>query len=295
MTRAPLPTTIGEDARFVVERLLGSGDWAYVYGVRDRRRQSRVALKTLRRRSAADRARLTEEFATLQRLDHPNLARRIELFRERSEAFFTLELVEGQDLVSAVRSDAPRPRHPTSRDGSAVSPCSAAGIARLRRAMPQLVSGISALHGEGLVHHDLSRQNVRLAFDGRLVVLDYGLTADESTTHFTPTEVAGIPGYMAPEQHRLGGSSPASDWYSMGALLFEALTGGLPFAGDDHGVIVRKQTLDPPRPSALVAEVPSDLDELTWRLLQRDPTRRPDGAELQRRFSSPDPRGEPQH
>ncbi len=276
------PTAIGQDARFVVEGLLGRGDWAYVYRARDRRTGVRVAVKVPRGRSTAHRSRLEREFELLRRLDHPNLARPLELFREAMETYFTLELVEGQDLISAVRVGS---RRPGIDGGSEFTPCTAEGLARLGHALPQLVAAVAALHGAGLVHRDLHRGNVRLAFDGRVVVLDYGLVEPRSAVGVNRSAPAGVPAYMAPEQHESRACGPASDWYSVGVLLFEALTGGLPFTGDDHGVMLRKRTLDPPRPSALVPGVPPLLDALTWDLLGRAPERRPDGAEILRRLS----------
>ncbi len=221
------------------------------------------------------------EFELLHRLDHPNLARPLELFRERTETFFTLELVEGADLVSAVRAGA---RRAATTEGSEFAPCTPAGLGRLEHALPQLVAAVAALHGAGLVHRDLTRQNVRLAFDGRVVVLDYGLVEHQTDQGASRGAVAGVPAYMAPEQHDRGERGPASDWYSVGVLLFEALTGALPFTGDDQGVVVRKRTLDPPRPGALVPGVPAALDALTGDLLQRAPERRPDGVEILRRL-----------
>jgi len=278
------PTAIGQDARFVVEGLLGRGDWAHVYRARDRRTGVRVAVKVPRGRSVAHRSRLEREFSLLRRLDHPNLARPLELYREGTEAFFTLELVEGQDLVSAVRAGS---RRPGIDEGSEFTPCTAEGLARLGHALPQLVAAVAALHSAGLVHRDLNRDNVRLAFDGRVVVLDYGLVEPRAAGGANRGATAGVPAYMAPEQHESRERGPASDWYSIGVLLFEALTGGLPFTGDDRGVMVRKRTLDPPRPSALVPGVPPLLDALTWELLGRAPERRPDGAEILRRLSQP--------
>jgi serine/threonine protein kinase len=277
------PTAIGQDARFVVEGLLGSGDWAQVFRVRDRRTGARVAIKVPRGRSLAHRTRLEREFTVHRRLDHPNLTRHLELFVEGVDAYFTLELVEGADLVSAVRAGAARLGP---GEVSEFTACTPDGLRRLRRALPQLVSAVRALHAAGLVHRDLNRDNVRLGFDGRVVVLDYGLTAPTRGGAAGTAAIAGIPAYMAPEQHDADDCGPPSDWYSVGVLLFESLTGGLPFTGDDHEVVVRKLTLDPPRPSALVTGIPPGLDALTWELLQRLPDRRPAGAEIAHRVAA---------
>ncbi|MBN2191784.1 MAG: serine/threonine protein kinase [Polyangiaceae bacterium] len=277
-----LPTAIGQDARFIVDGLLGTGDWAQVYRARDRRTGMRVAVKVSKGRSHGHRQRLEEEFSVLQRLDHPNLTRHFDLYLERSEAFFTLELVEGEDLVSAIRAGAKRRQ---SADGSEFSPLPQAGLLRLSRAFPQLVSAVETLHGAGLVHRDLTRENVRLAFDGRVVVLDYGLVERPRVGGRGPSALAGVPAYMAPEQHDALERGPASDWYSVGVLLFESLTGALPFAGDDFDVVVRKRTLDPPRAGTLVVGVPPGLDALAWDLLQRAPERRPTGREIIHRLA----------
>lgn len=268
------PSLVGETGRFTVRRRIGTGAYADVFEALDRKSQQRVALKLVRShsRTSPERSILEREFATLQRIRHPSLARCYELFLEDRDAFFTMELVEGSGFVEYVRADARR-----ELPGSDFMACSEQGIVRLRTALPQLVRGIDALHAAGVVHRDLHPGNVRVTFGGRVVVIDYGLASDQGTDPAAATSatVMGSAAYAAPEQHEHT-REPASDWYSVGVLLFESLTGGRPFAGNDHEVFVRKRTLAAPTARSLVPSVPEDLDRLCSALLERDPGARPD-------------------
>ena len=115
----------------------------------------------------------------------------------------------------------------------------------------------------------------------RVVILDFGLSgelAPEDDNAFEP--FIGTPTYMAPEQgHRTSGT-PASDWYAVGVMIFEALTGRAPFVGSYAEVLIRKSQTDAPRASQMVAGVPEDLDELCAALLRRDPSVRPSVHEI---------------
>jgi eukaryotic-like serine/threonine-protein kinase len=94
----------------------------------------------------------------------------------------------------------------------------------------------------------------------------------------------GSPAYMAPEQWERTATGPPSDWYAVGVMLFEALTGSLPFAGSGEEVVLRKRTVSAPRASQLVAAVPPDLDDWTARLLRTDPSQRQPAAALREAF-----------
>ena len=275
-----VPRLLGPQGRFTVRRRLGAGEFADVYDVWDRKLGQRVALKRARLRSPRREVRrlLAQEFAALSRLAHENLPRPHEAFIDGVDAYFTMELIEGPDLIDYVRADV---RSPRSLTASAFVGCGSTGIERLRRAVPQLVAALEAFHATGLVHRDLQPGNVRVTFSGRLVVLDYGLAC--SVADATPASIAAVVGtaaYMAPEQHERGAHLAAGDWYSVGVLLFEALTGTRPFAGDDHGVFIKKRTLVAPRASSLVPDIPADLDAICAGLLERDPAARLDGPSV---------------
>lgn len=156
-------------------------------------------------------------------------------------------------------------------------------LSRLRAALRQLAEGLHGLHETGKLHRDIKPPNVLVTKEGRVVILDFGLVADveDKDTHDS-LNLAGTPDYMSPEQGAQLPISKASDWYSVGVILYQSLTGRLPFRGKYFEVIMEKQALDPPPPSELVPSVPGDLNDLCMRLLERKPERRPTGREVLR-------------
>jgi len=166
--------------------------------------------------------------------------------------------------------------------------------ARLRSALRQLAGGIAALHEAGKLHRDLKPANVLVTTEGRVVILDFGIAADlgpgavaaETLIHFI-----GTPAYMSPEQAAGQPAGPAADWYSVGVMLYEALTGVLPFVGMVEEVLARKQLVDPRPPDALVRDAPPDLARLAVELLRRAPEERPSGREVLARLDAALPDG----
>ncbi len=160
---------------------------------------------------------------------------------------------------------------------------------RLRAALRGLVAGVAALHRAGMVHRDIKPSNVLVAPDGRVVLLDFGVVAavGDGSPDTPPgsREVVGTVAYMAPEQAAGDELGPAADWYAVGTVLFEALTGELPYVGVAPAA---KVTVDPPSPRRFVDGLPDDLVELCERLLRRDPAERPGTAELLARFDLDD-------
>ncbi len=315
-TAAPLepaaPAWTGTD-RYEVVRCIGRGGMGVVYEAFDRERRHAVALKTLPRFDADGLYRFKQEFRTLADVQHTNLVHLHELVAsETGDAFFTMELVHGTDFARYVQDAPPRrasgpPAGPateavTSRgravrpqglDGASPRPSEPrprpANVERLRAALRQLVQGVHAIHVAGKLHRDLKPSNVLVTHRGRLVILDFGVAAD--LAHAEPEsppgsgEMVGTASYMAPEQATADKApAPASDWYSVGVMLYEALVGRRPFEGPQWDVLARKVTMDPPAPSECTDGVPADLDALCMDLLRRDPSERPDGAELLRRL-----------
>ncbi len=293
-----------DSVRFTLVRRVGKGGMGVVYEAYDQKRGELVALKTMRRVDPTALVRFKQEFRSLSDITHPNLVNLYELFAVDDRWFFTMELVEGTDFVSYVRSRLPAasagsgPSPPPSAVGAVAEPGERAAAlsepaaapsplifdpGRLRDAMRQLAEGIEALHQDGKLHRDIKPTNVLVTPEGRVVLLDFGLTAEleSSGRHRTrDRQVVGTVAHMSPEQAAGLSIAAASDWYSVGVMLFEALTGRLPFVGPPQEVILAKQTRTPPSPSTLVEGLPEDLVRLCVALLDREPKGRPTGREI---------------
>ncbi len=277
--------------RYIVEETLGQGGFGIVFAARDRESGQRVALKVLS--SAIDDGE-RERFDALSRLAHPHLVQLLDGFFDEEPPFFTMALARGPSFLDYVRGAPPAASEPSGParslplafgqpvqdlGDSVFSALGGGGATRLRRALGGLAAGLHALHGAGFVHRDLCPDNVRVV-RGSTMLLDYGLSARPGEP--PQSGAVGRIAYMAPEQWESGRLTPAADWYSVGLLLFEALTGALPFSGTAQEVLLRKRTVGAPPPSLLVSGVPEDLDELCAELLRGSPELRPDGATVLR-------------
>ncbi|HEX3447101.1 MAG TPA: serine/threonine-protein kinase, partial [Isosphaeraceae bacterium] len=257
--------------RFTLVCRLGAGGMGVVYETYDQERGELVALKTMRRVDPIALVRFKQEFRSLSDITHPNLVNLYELFAVDDRWFFTMELVEGCDFVTyvrtqvdslAFRADAltlpdgdPRGVVPPPAQDQESKPARSFDEMRLRLSLTQLAEGVNALHQSGKLHRDIKPPNVLVNMEGRVVLLDFGLTADlESLARqqAVDRQIVGTVGHMSPEQASGRSVTAASDWYSVGVMLYEAMTGQLPFAGSPDQVFIAKQTSPPQSPDAIV-------------------------------------------
>lgn len=342
---APSGRDFAGTERYRVVRKLGEGGMGVVYEAVDEARGRSVALKTLSRFDADGIYRIKQEFRALSDFSHPHLVKLHELVFDADHWFFTMELVDGVDLLEWVHGPrppaalepspdslepAPRPSLvadlnqpsldslgpilrlpigdeeatepsgmpeapapmpevqtlPRTPKGRAFRSVAEADLERLGPALGQLVEGIMALHDTGRLHRDIKPSNVLVSELGRVVLLDFGLVTPMYDRLLVKSTVQGMVcgtvAYMSPEQGAGEPLSPASDWYSLGVILFEALTGKLPFTGTMFRVLMDKQSKPAPAPRDLVPDVPERLDRLCRALLEIDPAARPDGPAILR-------------
>jgi eukaryotic-like serine/threonine-protein kinase len=284
--------------RFEVLREIGRGGAGSVYEAVDRESGTHVALKTLNTSDPESLLHLKHEFRSIQDLSHPNLVTPRELFEDAGEWFFSMEYVEGTDFLSYVRSGSEVPKseptdtaHAPSGEREITIEEGARGVldeAKLRAVLRQLAIGVCALHAEHKVHRDLKPSNVLVDPDGRVRILDFGIVWDLAGERRLDEEgiIVGTIAYMAPEQGEGESVTPASDWYAVGVMLYQALTGRLPFVGTVTSILTRKPTEAPPAPIEVDSSVAEDLSALCVDLLRIDATRRPEGIEVLRRLGS---------
>ncbi|WP_166825672.1 serine/threonine protein kinase [Thalassoroseus pseudoceratinae] len=247
---------------------LGRGGFGVVYKARHLGRNQLVALKTLptdfseqsHHATEADRLhKFRQEFRSLADVNHPNLIGMQTLEVEGQQWFLTMDLIEGIDFLSYVR-----PHSKLDED-------------RLQATLRQLVVGLSALHAKRIVHRDLKPSNVMVENDGHVVILDFGLVAKlqkaDETASLRSQSFAGTPRYAAPEQAH-GEWSEESDWYALGVMIYEALTGQAPFNGSAVEVMMKKQHGTAPQLSER-SDLPQKVCRLTDALLERQPSERP--------------------
>lgn len=245
-----------------------------VHQIHDAQLGRTVAAKSLHRLDSEEILRLKREFRVLEEMRHPNLVRLYELFVGDEHCFFTMELVSGVNFYEHVRG------RPGSTGGRGL-PVHLDAEA-LRDALVQLASGLAFLHEGGLLHRDIKPTNVLVERSGRVVLLDFGLASALFSPLSERSRAHGPVGtfaYMAPEVARGDPSSIAADWYGVGVMLYEALTGELPARHQNLRALI-----DAAVPGAdefpVNAEAPADLAELSRDLLRRDPAERPGAIDV---------------
>lgn len=252
--------------RYVLERQLAVGGMGGVHVALDERLGRRVAIKVLREDLAASPEfveRFRREAHMVAGLGHPNIAQVFDYGQSGTTHFIVMELVPGSDLAHLLTE-----RH-------RLSPPEAVEIAS------QVCAALAAAHRAGVVHRDIKPGNVIVGPDGHVRVTDFGIARALGEAPLTQTgSVMGTAQYLPPEQSLGQPATSASDLYSLGVLIYQMLTGVVPFTGDSPvAVAVRHVSEDVPPPSAAVPDVPPGLDHVVARATAKRPEDRFSSAE----------------
>ena len=253
------------DGRYQVEAQVAMGGMATVYRAMDTRLDRQVALKVMHADLARDEEfvnRFIGEAKSVARLSHPNVVSVYDQGRDGSYLYLAMEYLPGRTLRNLLDERGWFP------------PREALGI------MVPLLSGLAAAHRAGLVHRDVKPENVLVAPDGHLKVVDFGLARALTVGHQTRTgQIIGTVAYLAPEQVTGTGADARTDIYAAGIVLFELLTGTKPYTGDSPLAVAYKHVNEPvPAPSRLAGGIPPQVDQLVLQATSRDPGGRPADA-----------------
>ncbi len=253
------------DDRYKLIRKLGSGGMADVYLAEDQELGRRVAIKILNDRHAADESfveRFRREAKNAAGLSHPNVVSIYDRGEAEGSYYIAMEFLDGRTLKELLVRNGPPPV-PIAID-----------YAR------QILSAIGFAHRNGIVHRDIKPHNVVVGRDGRLKVTDFGISRAGASQMTEAGSIIGTAQYLSPEQARGAHVDNRSDIYSVGVVLYELLTGEVPFTGDTPVEIAMKHLSQAPkRPSEIRPEVPRDVDAIALRALAKDPADRYQSAE----------------
>jgi beta-lactam-binding protein with PASTA domain/tRNA A-37 threonylcarbamoyl transferase component Bud32 len=253
------------DGRYRIVRKLGTGGMANVYLAEDEVLGRRVAIKILNDRHAGDDQfveRFRREAKNAASLSHPNIVSIYDRGEAEGTYYIAMEYLDGRSLKELIVARGPAPIH------------IAVDYAR------QILTAIRFAHRHGIVHRDIKPHNVLVDAEGRLKVTDFGIARAGTSQMTEAGSIIGTAQYLSPEQARGAPVDQTSDLYSVGVVLYELLTGVVPFSGDTPVEIAMKHLSNVPEPpSAKRAEIPRDLDMVVMRALAKDPDERYHSAE----------------
>jgi serine/threonine-protein kinase len=247
--------------RYTLGERIAVGGMGQVYLATDDRLGRRVAVKVLSPAFAESPdfiERFRREALTAARLSHPNIAQVYDYGVDGASHFIVMEYAEGSDLAHLIR------------EHGRLTPSDAVRVAE------QVCAALATAHRSGVVHRDVKPGNVIVRPDGTVKVTDFGIARALGQASLTDTgTVMGTAAYVAPEQARGEATTPSSDLYSLGILLFQMLTGAVPFEGDTPVAVAIRHLDEPvPLPSSRVADLPANLDEVVARATAKSPADR---------------------
>lgn len=255
--------------RYRVTEKIGSGGMADVYKAVDETLGRTVAVKVLHPRYAADptfAARFRQEAQAAANLQSPYIVNIYDWGQENGTYYIVMEYVRGSDLKSIIERDGPLDSRRAAEIGA------------------QVCAALSVAHGYDIIHRDIKPHNIMVAPDGSVKVMDFGIARAGNTTLTQTGSVLGTAHYVSPEQAQGRELKPQSDLYSLGVVLYEAVTGRVPFDADTPVAIALKHVNEQPvRPTRINPSVSPDLERVIGRALAKDPAKRYATAEEMRR------------
>lgn len=249
------------DGRYEMLSVLGIGGMAVVYKAFDHKLKRNVAIKVLRDDVAMDadsRRRFRTEYQAVGMLSHPNIRAVYDVVSSGDTEYIVMEYVDGINLKQYLKKK---------------------GFLSWREALhfsTQIAKALSHAHSKGIIHMDIKPQNIILPKDGTAKVADFGIAQlEESEEDGSADEAVGSIHYISPEQARGESVDARSDIYSLGVVMYEMLTGQLPFDGETVGEVAMKHfTVIPDAPTAINPDIPPELEEITLKAMQPDPNDR---------------------
>ncbi|MCI0601457.1 protein kinase [bacterium] len=264
--KSGMPTTLlslaaALEGRYQVLSELGRGGMGIVYQAYDKQLKDQVAIKLLSPLLSTDQEaleRLTREVSLARRVTHQNVIRIHDISEVNGLHYVSMEYFGGTNLKEHLK-----------RSGSL-------SLLNAYQILSQICDGLEAAHSQGVVHRDLKAQNILIGPSGQIKIIDFGLARSVHLEGMTATGlIMGTPEYMAPEQVAGKHVDERADIYALGVILFEMLTGRVPFTGDSAIAVGFQQLKDsPPSPRSINPQIPEEVERIILKALEKNPIQR---------------------